>query len=75
MNGHLGSEVGSERTRSDGGVAVPDLEDFRELSALPVDVWVGEGYVRRVGYGGTGRYELELWDFGVSLPATTWPGR
>ncbi len=56
-----------------GGLAVPVRRRFEELSALPVDVWLDESYVRRTRFKFDERTEtLDLWDFGVPIGGFDW---
>lgn len=56
-----------------GGVAVPKVDRFEDLLALPIQVWVDDEHVRRVRFGREDVTEtLELWDFGVPMDALDW---
>ena len=54
------------------GLAVPGVDRFEELYALPVDIWLHDGRLARALFTHGLVNVIELWDYGVDLSEVDW---
>lgn len=56
------------------GLRVPAVDQFEDLHALPMTVWIDDRHVRRVNFHEANGHELtvELWDFGIPTDEYNW---
>ena len=56
-----------------GAVAVPSVDRFEDVLALPIEVWIDDQHIRRVRFSQDMRIDtLELWDVGSPLEGLDW---
>src|SRR4051812_5046916 len=67
------ADLGRASAATPGGMTLRTRGTFDELLALPVDVWIDDSHLRRIGFSAENTREtLELWDFGVPVAELDW---
>jgi hypothetical protein len=66
-------DLGRASKLTPGAVAVPSVDRFEDVLALPIEVWVDDQHIRRVRFSQEMRIDtLELWDVGSPLEGLDW---
>lgn len=72
---HLHATVDLSRASrlTPGAVAVPSVDRFEDVLALPIEVWIDDQHIRRVRFSQDMRIDtLELWDVGSPIDGLDW---